>query len=302
MTAWTMSRRQLVCSVGTAAATLVTGCRGTSTARSSLAAETPWSQVPKALRIAYGADASQFGELRLPTGSGPHPVVVVIHGGFWSASYDLRTLTLLAGALTDAGWATWHIEYRRVGNSAGGWPGTLQDVALATDHLRRLASTHPLDLHKVVTLGHSAGGQLAVWLAARRRLPKESPLHTLDPLPLRAAVSLAGVLDLRRAWELNLGQGAVAELLGGSPKDVPDRYAAASPAELLPIGLRQVLLHGTYDNLVPIEISKAYQALAAAKGDDVQLISLPGADHFRCTIPRMAEGKKVLEAVAQLMA
>jgi acetyl esterase/lipase len=233
------------------------------------------------LHITYGAESLQFGVLYLPSGEGPHPVVILIHGGFWRAHYDLSLMTKLAEDLANRGIAAWNIEYRRVGNMGGGWPGTLIDVALAADHLHTLAPMHSLDLQRVVPVGHSAGGQLAFWLAARPRLPQDSPLvYTTAPLPLTGAISLAGAVDLRLTWQLDLGNGAAAELLDGSPNEQPDHYASASPAELLPISVPQVLIHGDRDDRVPVEVSRTYAQKALAAGDPVTLLELQGVDHF----------------------
>ena len=211
---------------------------------------------PADKRLPYRSDPLQFGDLRLPPGPGPHPVVIVIHGGFWRAAYDLEHIGHLCAALTRAGVATWSLEYRRLGNPGGGWPGTLLDVGNGADYLRTLAPTYRLDLTKVVAIGHSAGGHLALWLAARRRLPPGSALYTADPPPLRGVVSLAGVADLRRAWELRLSSNVAATFLGGAPDEVPDRYKLASPIELLPLGVPQRLIHGAKDAIVPLEISQ----------------------------------------------
>ena len=176
-----------------------------------------WNQIaalpvpPADHRIAYGDDSQQFGELRLPKGAGPFPVVVLVHGGCWRADYDLAHVGPLAGALTSRGFATWTLEYRRLGNQGGGWPGTFEDVIASADHLATLAAQYELDLSRTIAIGHSAGGHLAFWLAARKKL-------------LAGAISLAGVLDLRRAWELQLSNTVVVELLGGTPEEVPDRY------------------------------------------------------------------------------
>ncbi len=232
-------------------------------------------------RLAYGAEACQFGELYVPKGLGPHPVIILIHGGFWRAAYRLTLMQGLAQDLVQQRIAVWNIEYRGVGDIGGGWPGTMQDVAHAADYLVALASTYALDLTRVVPVGHSAGGQLALWLAARSRLPKKSQLTVSDtPLPLAGTVSLAGASDLNLVWHLNLGQGAATKLLGGSPSMVPERYATASPAALLPLGIPQVLIHGKRDSLVPFTVSQEYAQQATMAGDRVRLIALSGVDHF----------------------
>ena len=251
-----------------------------------------------AVRIVYGPDTQNYAILRVPRTPGPHPVAVVIHGGFWRAFFDLEYIEPLCAALTDAGLATWNIEYRRVGNG-GGFPATFHDVAHAVDHLRELAPTYHLDLSCVLTLGHSAGGHLALWVAARGRIPRDNLILPRDSVPLApcAAISLAGVVDLSLAYRYHLGGQVVEELIGGTPDRVPERYAVASPAELLPFGVRQVLVHGTADGNVPYEISRAYHAAALARGEDATLISLQGAGHFECVDPRSREWERVRDAV-----
>jgi acetyl esterase/lipase len=251
-------------------------------------------------RIAYGKNSEQFGELRLPEGDGPHPVVVVIHGGFWQAAYDLKHLYPFSAALTAAGWATWSIEYRRVGQEGGGWPDTFDDVAAATDALRDLAAPHSLDLRRVFAIGHSAGGHLALWTASRHRIPVESAVYRKSPLPVKGVVSLAGVCDLRQAWDLKLGGGVVRGLLGGTPEEFSDRYSAASPADLLPLGVPQVLVHGEKDAAVPFAMSQAYQKKATERGDAARLVALPDAGHFEVIDPRSKEWPQIVEALASL--
>jgi len=252
-------------------------------------------------RIAYGSDPLQFGDLRVPQEEGLHPVVIVIHGGFWRANYDLEYIGHLCAELTGAGLATWSLEYRRIGNPGGGWPGTLQDVARGADHLRLIAVSRQLDLARVITLGHSAGGHLALWLGSRRKIPRDNPLHTHDPVNLAGIVSLAGVSDLKRAWALRLSDTVVANFLGGSPDEVPDRYRVASPIEQLPLGIPQKLLHGTADINVPFEISEGYVSAATARGDAADLITLQGAGHFELVDPRSKEFGRVCEAVMSLL-
>lgn len=243
---------------------------------------------PADYRIPYGAGEFQFADLRLPKTAAPHPVVIVIHGGFWRAAYDLHYAGNMAAALTAAGLATWNIEYRRLGQPGGGYPGTLDDVAQAAGHLRKIVATHHLDLTRVVVAGHSAGGHLALWLAASKR-----------GLPLKAAVALAGVADLRRAWELHLSNTVVGELMGGSPAEHPERYRDASPIERLPAGISQCLIHGEADDIVPIEISERYEKAALEKGDRCRMLRL-ACDHFDIVDPRSAVWPQVARAIVDL--
>jgi acetyl esterase/lipase len=240
-------------------------------------------------RVPYGSGAHQFGDLRLPKGNGPHPVVMNIHGGFWRNEYDLTHAGHLCAALTAEGVATWNLEYRRIGNPGGGWPGTLDDVRTGAAHLEKIAAERSLDLKRVVAMGHSAGGHLVLWLAKP------------TAIALRGVVALAPVADLRRAWELKLSNTVVADLLGGSPQDLPDRYRSASPIELVPLGVAQRLLHGTNDDIVPLEISRRYVAAAKKSGDDSTLIEVAGAGHFELIDPRSSAWPVVKEAVLELV-
>lgn len=250
-------------------------------------------------RIAYGDDSLQFGDLRLPPGTGSHPVVIVIHGGCWYSEYDLKHVAAFSAALTRTGVATWSLEYRRLGDAGGGWPGTFQDVARGADYLRVLARTHPLDLRRVIVVGHSAGGQLAFWLATRKRLPKDSPLYATDPLPLLGIVSLAGITDLR-GYGSGCG-GAITELLGGSPDEVPLRYRQTSPIELLPLRVKQRLIHGLLDTIVPPEQSRDYEVAARRAGDDVKLVTVGEAGHFDLVAPQSSAWPAVQEAIRSLL-
>lgn len=234
-------------------------------------------KLPPARQIGYGDHPDQVGNLHLPAGEGePWPVVVLVHGGFWRWGWDRTLMTPLARDLAARGMAAWNVEYRRVGQDGGGWPGTLEDVGAAADALARLDG---VDASRVVTVGHSAGGHLAAWLAARHRLPAGAPGAGPRVRP-RAAVSQAGVVDLARGALDRLGDGACAAFLGGSPREVPERYAAASPAALLPSGVPLLLVHGGRDDIVPPGQSRAYAEAAAAAGDEVELVELPDADHF----------------------
>jgi acetyl esterase/lipase len=259
------------------------------------------SSEPADARLQYGADQYQFGDLRFPSSPPPHPVVVGIHGGYYRAMYGLDYYGPLCESLRGVGIATWNIEYRRLGNAGGGWPGTFLDVAHAIDYLRELASQYGLDLARVVTLGHSAGGHLALWVAARRRIQPGNTLYMANPLPIKAAISLAGVLDTRRAWELRLSSNVTEELLGGTPAEEPERYASVSPYELLPLGLPQALIHGTADTAVPMEMAIRYHEAAQAKGEPVTLLAPQDAGHFEIVDPRTPEWAQVMRVVQQLL-
>jgi acetyl esterase/lipase len=266
----------------------------------------------KPARVAYGLEKAQFGELYLPQTMDAQkllPVVILIHGGYWRARYHLALMNGLAKDLAARGYAAWNIEYRRVGNPGGGWPGTLLDVARAADHVRTMAPLYHLDTRRVVAIGHSAGGHLAFWLAARARIPADSPLAGLPvapgdsqaPLSLVGAISQAGVLDLEMAWKLHLSNDAVVELLGKTWPEAPERYAAASPAALLPLGVPQVLLHGTRDAHVPVEISRSYADKARAAHDNVRYFEINGVDHFDLIDPHAHVWGLTVEALARLL-
>ena len=256
---------------------------------------------PADYTIAYGKDPNQFGQLRLPKGNGPHPVVIVIHGGCWLAEYDLQHISPLATALTRLGLATWSLEYRRVGNNGGGWPATFQDIAQGADYLRELAKKFPLDLRKTIALGHSAGGHFALWLAARSKLPVASPLYTENPLPLRGVISLAGVGDLSRPEYQEICGRVVQKLMGGKPSQVPERYAQGSPIELLPLKVPQILIQGAQDPTVSLESAQAYWAAARKSGDEVKLLVIQKAAHFELVVPTTAAWPEVKKAVKSLL-
>jgi acetyl esterase/lipase len=255
---------------------------------------------PADRRILYGPHPLQFGDLRMPKGEGPFPVAIIVHGGCWLAEYNLDHIASFCADLTEFGVATWSLEYRRVGDKGGGWPGTFEDVAKGTDHLRNLAEGYALDLDRVVAVGHSAGGHLVLWLAARDQLPEDSPGYARNPLQLSGVVSLAGISDLEAGYEKKVCGDSVDRLLGGSPADVPSRYRQASPIRLLPLGVPQRLVHCGRDPIVPVEMSKDYEAAGRKKGDLVELTVCSDGGHFEPIAPKTPVGHLVRDAIIEL--
>jgi len=241
---------------------------------------------------AYGSGPDQFVEVSLPAGDGPAPVVVVLHGGFWRARYGVELARPLAADLAARGWAAVAVEYRRVG-AGGGWPTTLEDVAAALDALPDLPDVARLDLTDVTVVGHSAGGHLAAWAAGRGRLPAGAP-GAAPRVAVTAAVLQAGVLDLAAAVAADLGAGATVEFLGGSPEQLPERYAAADPVRLLPTGAAVLCVHGDADTTVPPEQSERYAAAARAAGDQVETTVVPG-DHMVVIDPAGEAWRRTLD-------
>lgn len=242
--------------------------------------------------LSYGSGPMQRGELRLPShapSAAPHPLVVAFHGGFWKARYDLSHLSFACAALAAEGFATFSVEYRRVGQA--GSSGTLEDAARATRFASELAERYPVDPSRTVLLGHSAGGQLALWAAGAVRADTR----------LSGVVALAPVSDLRAGWEAGLGGGAVAAFLGGSPDEVAPAYREASPLERLPLEIPCALLHGTEDDTVPPSQSERYVAHARALGDPARLELLPGAGHYDVIDPRSSAWPEVVAAVRSFL-
>lgn len=260
------------------------------------------------LRVHYGKGELQFGELRLPDTKGPYPVVVLVHGGCWVSklrnlpveSVSMQGLRPMAAELAANGIATWNLEYRRLGNDGGGWPGTFQDLALGADHLRVLATKHPLDLRRTIVAGHSAGGHFALWLAGRKRIPKGSELSKRRSLKFRGAVNLDGPGDLRATIPMAqaiCGAPVISQLIGGEPEQFPERYRAASPVEMLPIGVTQETFAGRmFASLVP-----AYEEAARKAGDKVHSTVDPEAGHFDWIDPKSAKWPEVLAAIQKLL-
>jgi acetyl esterase/lipase len=239
-------------------------------------------------RVSYGSDRNQFIDLRLPRLHAPYPLALVIHGGYWRALYDLQYAGHLCAALTARGIATANLEYRRVGNPGGGWPGTFADIRTAYQFLLQNSHRYKFDTGKVMVIGHSAGGQLALCLAAH----EES---------VKAVISFAGVIDLQRAYELHLSNDAVVEFLGGTPTEVRDHYREADPMRLK-IAARQRLIHGSGDDVVPPSFSHDYAVFKRKQKEDAQFVEIAAAGHFDVVDPRSAAWKEVENVVLQALA
>jgi acetyl esterase/lipase len=237
------------------------------------------------LRVAYGSDPNQFMDLRLPKSTGPRGLAIVIHGGYWRARYDLGYAGHLCAALTSKGIATANLEYRRVGNAGGGWPGTFADVRAAYQFLTQNGRKYEFDARRVVAVGHSAGGQLGLCLAAHEA-------------GVKAVIALAGVVDLQQAYALHLSNDAVVEFLGGTPAEVGDHYREADPMKL-GIGAQQWLVHGSADDVVPPAFSRDYVGAKRKMKEDARLVEIAGAGHFEVVDPRSGVWKDVERVVME---
>lgn len=246
--------------------------------------------------LRYGAHPDQVTDFWLPAGATHRPPVVFVHGGFWRAAYDRAHTAALSADLAGRGYPVATIEFRRVGHEGGGWPGTFDDVEAAVSAaVAAMPAAMPAAMGAampaagpVIVAGHSAGGQLALWYAKRA------------PHLVRGVVALAPVADLGLAYRLGLGANAVAELLGGGPDDEPDRYAAADPIRHLPLGVAVVVVHGSDDDVVPVEIGRGYVTAARSAGGDATLVELPGVEHYGLIDPRSAAWPAVLGALASV--
>jgi acetyl esterase/lipase len=253
--------------------------------------------IPPDAVIAYGPAASQRIALFLPKAPGPHPVVVLLHGGCYLKEYaGLEETSPIARDLADRGFAVWNVGYRLLGEPGAGYPGTFEDVATAVDRIRQEAARYDLDMRRVIVLGHSAGGHLALWAAARPNLPPASPLHRPDPLRIGAVISLAGIGDLEGqgdVFEAACGRDTFERLLGASPS-----YADTSPARLLPFAAQVVMVHGEHDHVMPPPTGEAFARQVRAAGGRAEAVTIPGAGHFDVVIPTTEPWRIVAERVA----
>lgn len=257
-------------------------------------------------RIVYGErNPLQFADLRLPSTPPPpggYPVIVFIHGGAWLAEWSKDHTEPFAEALTEQGFATWDLEFRRIGHSNGGYPGTFEDIADGTDYLRTVAENYPINLDQVIASGHSSGGHLALWLGGRNGLPESSPLYRTDPLPLAGIISLAGVNDLEVSLELG-NRTDVLTLVGAeSLASGTARFAETNPSRLRPFGIPQILMIGDGDSQWRLDMTVRDAEHASTSGDATKHIIIPGANHMDVIDPRSGlaagvalEARQILE-------
>ncbi len=261
-------------------------------------------QVKADVRIPYGPAPAQVADLFLPKGRGPHPVVILIHGGCYLAKYQgLAQTSGIAADLAKRGYAVWNVEYRKLGEPGAGYPGTFLDVADAIDALRKAAPRYGLDTKRVIAVGHSAGGHLALWAAARTKLPKASPLWRADPLTISTAISLGGIGDLQGQGDIfagACGPEPIPQIIGLADRAQP--YADTSPAELLPSGARVLMIAGDLDHVMPPPTGAAYATRVRAAGDSAEAVAIPGATHYDVVIPTTAAWATVADAVAREVA
>jgi acetyl esterase/lipase len=220
--------------------------------------------------------------------------LVMIHGGFWRAAYDAGHVGHLCADLAQRGWATVALEYRKIGEPGGAWPGTFTDTSAALDALPGLAAKHGLDLARAVWMGHSAGGHLALWAVTRSSTPDALKRPGWRP---RRVVGLAPVSDLVEADRLGLSRHVTVELLGGSAREQAARYADGSPADHLPLGVPTVVIHGTKDNVVPLAMNRSFVERSRKAGDDIRLVMPEDADHFDVIDPKSKVWPQVVEAL-----
>ena len=247
---------------------------------------------PPQLEERYGEDAIRQGELRLPKGKGPFPVAVMIHGGCWLSSFgNYKGFGAFSDALTKRGIATWNIGYRRLGDTGAGWPGTFQDVAAGVDHLKSLAKRNPLDLKRVTLVGHSAGAHLALWAASRGKLGREwkPKIRPMSVVAIDGPPALAPYVGID---EEQCGGPVITQLMGGKPADRATEYRLASPADHLPLGVKQMIVPATFTPFL-----KPYIETARQSGDTVEDLQ---ADrfHFDVITPGSKNGERVIDFIA----
>lgn len=255
-------------------------------------------------KLAYGDAPSQYAELFVPQGTGPFPVALLVHGGCWTSKFGgITQMRNMAGALAARGIAVWNVEYRRVDEPGGGYPGMYLDMHAALDLLAANAAAHRLDLERIVAVGHSAGGQLVQWIAGRARIPATSPLYRADPLKVERIVSLGGLADLRHEAALIKAscERDIAQLAGTPGPGRPDVLLDTNAADLMPNGSRTWLVTGELDTISPPRVAHDYAARARAAGDVAEVVILPDASHYDEVAASSPAWPRVLEVIERAL-
>lgn len=273
---------------------LLAGCA--STQKISQEKQLPDNPILEKIKIQYGEDPLQFGNLIMPTSSSKSPLVMIIHGGCWSNSYDYTLMDDMAADLAKRGYATWNIEFRRIEDEGGGWPGTFVDVANAFKHLTQMAKEYPFDINNIIVTGHSSGGHLALMLGAQPQLKANSQIKVNDLPNIKGIVSLAGITDLSTFITPDWCGSNILKLVGGNPDEYPDRYLEGSPISYLPLGIPHKLINGINDKRVSIDHITPYSVRAEEVGDSFELLSVPDAGHFEVIEPGSVAWKTILGA------
>jgi len=261
---------------------------------------------PADYRLAYGNDPLQFGDLRLPKNvKPPYPVAIIIHGGCWMTKFaDLQNTAALADALRDEGIATWNIEYRRADSTGGGWPGTFLDIGNGVDYLRAIAKKYTLDLNKVIVIGQSAGGHFALWVAGRHHISPENELYSPHPLNINGVIAMGGVPDLKAYRQQGMTMcetDAIGKLLGNNEASIEQHYQSASPINLLPLGVPQILIYGEDDTVVPITYGTGYVQAAKRQGERIKLVGVKYAAHHEYNVPNSVVWPEIQSALHSLL-
>lgn len=247
--------------------------------------------------IRYGDLPLQVVDLWLPAGKGPHPTVLMVHGGCWQSDIaDRRIMNWIAQDLRNRGIAVWNIDYRGIDREGGGYPGTFLDAAAAADSVRDHAQRYNLDISRLVATGHSAGGHLALWLAGRGRLPAASPLRAQSAVPISAVVSLGGLPDLEQARSQKQGCGpeVIDRLAGGG-------FSDTSVPRLAPLGIPQTLVNGDSDRIIPTAFASDYAAAMTRAGDRVEVVIVPGQGHVELIAPETPAWAAAVEAIERAL-
>lgn len=257
------------------------------------------------MRIAYGTDPLQFVDLWRPGGKPPYPVVLMVHGGCWQTDVaEASIMNYIANDLRTRGIAVWNIEYRGVDRPGGGYPGTFLDVAAAADALRTMGPRLGLKTDRIVAIGHSAGGHLALWLAARKRIARSSTLYTANPLQIRTTISIGGLPDLEAAQSPpgdTCDAAPVRQLLGSPGPGRPNVYRDTSPAAMMPFSTQQILVNSSQDRIAPPAFAERYEAKARSRNVTISRITIPDEGHVELIAPETASWAAEVGAIERAL-